>query len=296
MLRDKILFVVKRKFHSAILHKEMKTSKCGKLIQMTTGYFLRWRTSCHSFPGHPLSKIAAAGSNSLQTRASLSLIPVGCPPPPSPHPILGQTIDRCSLLRRFLWSFSFLSLARIKHRRLLSSTKNRLTIAISFAILEQSRVILSQAGWARYIVICINPAFSKMIHGTENPKSLLNLQNAQCDTTNFALKGTSTTAKCDSTFPWVYPSVTVRYDFFLRLDNVRESVSVRTEAQCPVIPPVELILLFKLNSLSDCSDGCWDNFPGKHPPSLIRPWCMSECPSLEYCWPTTTDRMKLSCG
>ena len=150
-------------------------------------------------------------SNSLRTCASLSLIPVGCPPPP----ILGQTIDRCiSLLRRFLWSFSFLSLARIKHRRLLSSTKNRLTIAISFAILEQSRVILSQAGCARYIVICINPAFTKMIHRTENPKSLLNLQNAQCDTTNFALKGTSTTAKCDSTFPWVYPSVTVRYDFF----------------------------------------------------------------------------------
>ena len=175
MLRDKILFVVKHKFHSAILHKEMKTSKCGKLIQMTTGYFLRWQTSCHSFPGHPLSKIAAAGSNSQQTRASLSLIPVSCPPPP--HPILGQTIDRCiSLLRRFLWS------------------------------------------------------------------------------------------------------------------------SVKTEAQCPVIPPVELILLFKLNSLCDCSDGCWDNFPGKHPPSLIRPWCMSECPSLEYCWPTTTDRMKLSCG
>ena len=100
---------------------------------------------------------------------------------PPPHPILEQTIDRCiSLLRRFLWSFSFLSLARIKHRRLLCSTKNRLTIAISFAILEQSRVILSQAGWARYIVICINPAFTKMIHGTENPKSLLNLQNAQC--------------------------------------------------------------------------------------------------------------------
>ena len=53
-------------------------------------------------------------SNSLRTCASLSLIPVSCPPP---HPILGQTIDRCiSLLRRFLWSFSYLSLARIKHR------------------------------------------------------------------------------------------------------------------------------------------------------------------------------------
>ena len=47
--------------------------------------------------------------------------------------------------------------------------KNPLTIAISFAILEQSRVILSQAGRARYIVICINPAFTKMIDETEKP-------------------------------------------------------------------------------------------------------------------------------
>ena len=53
---------------------------------------------------------------------------------------------------------------------LLPSTKNPLTIAISFAILEQSRVILSQAGRARYIVICINPAFTKMIDRTEKPK------------------------------------------------------------------------------------------------------------------------------
>ena len=45
-----------------------------------------------------------------------------------------------------------------------------ITIAISFAILEQYRVILSQTGPARYIVICINPAFTKMIDGTEKPK------------------------------------------------------------------------------------------------------------------------------
>ena len=30
-------------FRSAILHKEMNTSKCRKLILMTTRYFLRWR-------------------------------------------------------------------------------------------------------------------------------------------------------------------------------------------------------------------------------------------------------------
>ena len=48
--------------------------------------------------------------------------------------------------------------------------KNIFTIGIYFAILEQSRVILSQAGQARYTVICINPAFTKMIDGTEKPK------------------------------------------------------------------------------------------------------------------------------
>ena len=58
---------------------------------------------------------------------------------------------------------------------------------MSFAILEQSRDILGQAGRAHYIVICINPAFTKMIDGTENQKSLLSLQNAQCDTTNFGV-------------------------------------------------------------------------------------------------------------
>ena len=39
-----------------------------------------------------------------------------------------------------------------------------------FAVLERSRVILSQAARARYIVICTNRAFTKMIDGTEKPK------------------------------------------------------------------------------------------------------------------------------
>ena len=43
MLREKILFVIKlqnlkSKFRSAILHEEMNTLKCGKFIQITTGY------------------------------------------------------------------------------------------------------------------------------------------------------------------------------------------------------------------------------------------------------------------
>ena len=79
-------------------------------------------------------------------------------------------MDQLSLRRRFLWSFSFLSLARIKHRLPPSFDKNPLTIAISFAILEQFWGILSQAGRARYIVICVNPVFTKMIDGTEEPK------------------------------------------------------------------------------------------------------------------------------
>ena len=53
---------------------------------------------------------------------------------------------------------------------------------ISFATLEQSRVILSQAGRPHlYIVICINAAFTKMIDGTGDPKSLRSLQNTQRD-------------------------------------------------------------------------------------------------------------------
>ena len=53
-----------------------------------------------------------------------------------------------------------------------------LTIAISFAILEQSRVIGSfvfacEAGKAHSVVICINPILTQTISGTEQktPKS-----------------------------------------------------------------------------------------------------------------------------
>ena len=106
MLRDKILFVIKLQklkkqqdapnFGSAILHKEMNTSKCGKLILMATGYFLRWRTSYHSFPGPPLSKMAAESNFPPLGRS-------GCQIPyprtlqfpwvaPAPSPILGQPL------------------------------------------------------------------------------------------------------------------------------------------------------------------------------------------------------------
>ena len=67
---------------------------------------------------------------------------------------------------------------------LLPLTKSPLIIAISFAILEQSGVILSFvfAGQARRvlcIVICINSAPTKMIDGTEKPiRSLQTINQA----------------------------------------------------------------------------------------------------------------------
>ena len=68
---------------------------------------------------------------------------------------------------------------------LLPSTKSPLIIAISFAILEQSRVILSFvfAGQARRvlcIVICINSAPTQMIDGTETHSKFANSQRYTC--------------------------------------------------------------------------------------------------------------------
>ena len=42
--------------------------------------------------------------------------------------------------------------------------------------LSSLRVILSQAGQAHHIVICINPAFTKMLTEQKNPKSLRSFQ------------------------------------------------------------------------------------------------------------------------
>ena len=65
--------------------------------------------------------------------------------------------------RRFFWSFLFLSLARIEQCLSPALAKSPIIITISFAILEQSRVILSivfagQAERVCCIVICINSA------------------------------------------------------------------------------------------------------------------------------------------
>ena len=110
MEKDKMLFVIKlqkRKKKVSFWHpsQKMNTLKCGKLIQMTTGYFLRWWTSYHSFPGPPLSKMAVSQISQL-THVCFTESNFGGLPTPHP-PILGQTIDRCitcevKLLYRFL--------------------------------------------------------------------------------------------------------------------------------------------------------------------------------------------------
>ena len=46
------------------------------------------------------------------------------------------------------------------------------------AVLLRKLTILSQAGRVRYIVICINPAFTKMIDGTEIPWKFAKKRNA----------------------------------------------------------------------------------------------------------------------
>ena len=70
-----------------------------------------------------------------------------------------------------------------------SLDNNPLTIVISFAVLEQSRVIAGQAGRARCIVICINPAPLKWLTEQKNPcqNRFVILQNAQRDTSILAV-------------------------------------------------------------------------------------------------------------
>ena len=111
MLRDKILFVItfqKLKKQVSLCHpyKEMNTSKCGKLIQTTTGYFLEdgdflslipWSSTFQDggwvkFPTLGMFRM----SNSLPTctESNSRGLPTPPPPPPPQCPIVGQTIDR----------------------------------------------------------------------------------------------------------------------------------------------------------------------------------------------------------
>ena len=65
---------------------------------------------------------------------------------------------------------------------------------------RRARVILSQAGRARYIVIFINPAFTNMIDG----KSLRSLQCSRRDTTNFAVIFIYVKQSIQKTDKWKY--------------------------------------------------------------------------------------------
>ena len=131
-------------------------------VNHLNGPLRKYMFTCTSSKGHGLSFVIG-GSRSV---LFVSCYKVCC----FVIVLFWAIIDYLSLLHRFLWSFLFLSLARIKQRLPPSfdkkSTHHRDFLGYSWAV----GVILSQAGWARWIVICINPAFSKMIDRTEKPK------------------------------------------------------------------------------------------------------------------------------
>ena len=83
--------------------------------------------------------------------------------------------------RRFLWFFLFLSLATTKQSST-SFLRQKTHSPLRFpSLLFSSLVILSHAGRAFNIVICINPTITKMIDGTEknqNPFEVCNTCNA----------------------------------------------------------------------------------------------------------------------
>ena len=96
-------------------------------------------------------------------------------------------IDLLSLLRRFFWSFLFLSLARIKQRLPPSfdkkSTHHRDFLRYSWAVQSHS-----QPSWASITMwFAITPPSLKWLTEQKNPKSLLSLHYAQRDTMNFAV-------------------------------------------------------------------------------------------------------------
>ena len=93
-----------------------------------------------------------------------------------------------------------LSLARITQRLCPSFDKNSAHHRDFLCYSWRASVILSQAGRARYIVIFINPAFTKMIDG----KSLRSLQYSRRDTTNFAVIFICVKQSIQKTDKWKY--------------------------------------------------------------------------------------------
>ena len=94
------LFLPKAEGQNTFCYETSRRKERGKLIQMTTGYFLKGRTTYNSFQGTllfprwRLTQISHPGDvkdvKSLPACASLGQIPAGCPPPPSwGKPLIG---------------------------------------------------------------------------------------------------------------------------------------------------------------------------------------------------------------
>ena len=98
------LFLLKAEGQNTFCYETSRRKERGKLIQMTTGYFLNWRTTYHSFQGPllfprwPLSQISHPRDvKDVKiptcvhfTGSNFRGLPLA--------PILGQTIDRCTTL------------------------------------------------------------------------------------------------------------------------------------------------------------------------------------------------------
>ena len=98
------LFLVKAEGQNTFCYETSRRKERGKLIQMTTAYLLKWRTTYNSFEGTllfprwRLSQISHPGDVKdvkIPTRVRFTRSNSrGLPP----APILGQTIDRCTTL------------------------------------------------------------------------------------------------------------------------------------------------------------------------------------------------------
>ena len=131
--------------------------------QSSEGILRKYIFTCTSSKGHGLSLVIGGSCSVLFVSCYKACCFVTV--------LFWAIIDWLSLLCRFLWSFSFLSLSRIKQCLPPSfdkkSTHYRDFLRYSWAV----GVILSQAGRACYIVICINLAFTKMHDWrTEKPR------------------------------------------------------------------------------------------------------------------------------
>ena len=93
-------------------------------------------------------------------------------------------IDQFSLLCRFLWSFSFLSLERIKQRPPPSFDKQSTSPSrFPSLFLSSTESFSAKLGQRVTLWFALTPPSLKWLTEQKNPKSLRSLQNAQRDTT-----------------------------------------------------------------------------------------------------------------